>query len=106
MDDIEVEKRVVFFQHDGAPPHYSNRVHMVLDFRFPGSIQCNAKGDWHIPYVVKEDLPHNVRVDNYHRHWLCLSSQPSQQSSGSYNKRKQPVSHNRPKVVLKSLFDS
>uniref|UniRef100_A0A1B6ES66 Mitochondrial ribonuclease P catalytic subunit n=1 Tax=Cuerna arida TaxID=1464854 RepID=A0A1B6ES66_9HEMI len=72
---------------------------------FMQSIQCNSRGDWHIPYTVKEDLPNGVRVDNYHKHWLCLSSQPSQHAS-SYDKRRQPISHNRSKFVLKSLFDS
>lgn len=36
MEDIEAEKGLVFFQQDGAPPHYSNHVRAALDTRFPG----------------------------------------------------------------------
>lgn len=36
VEDIEAEKGLVFFQQDGAPPHYSNHVRAALDTRFPG----------------------------------------------------------------------
>lgn len=35
IDDIEQEKGPIFFQQDGAPPHYSNRVRDALNLRFP-----------------------------------------------------------------------
>uniref|UniRef100_A0A1B6LZA4 Mitochondrial ribonuclease P catalytic subunit n=1 Tax=Graphocephala atropunctata TaxID=36148 RepID=A0A1B6LZA4_9HEMI len=75
---------------------------------FVQSIQHNSRGDWHIPYVVKENLTTEVRVDNYHRHWLCLTKQspPPQPTSGPYERRRQPVSLGRPKVALKSIFDA
>lgn len=43
---------------------------------FMQNIQRNRSGDWHIPYYKKEDLTSKTVVDNFHRHWLCLTNQP------------------------------
>lgn len=38
MDDIQAEQGLVcvFFQQDGASPHYSNHVYVAFNTRFPG----------------------------------------------------------------------
>lgn len=45
---------------------------------FLQNIQQNCSGGWHIPYDKKENLTIKTVVDNFHRHWLCLTNQPPQ----------------------------
>ena len=37
LEDVPLNKRGhIYFQHDGAPPHFSREVRNFLNYRFPG----------------------------------------------------------------------
>ena len=37
LEDVPLNKRGrMYFQHDGAPPHFSSEVRNFLNYRFPG----------------------------------------------------------------------
>ena len=47
LEDVPLDKRSIFFQREGAPPHSSRRVINFLNYRFPGQwIGCCGPHHW------------------------------------------------------------